>query len=59
MTISYAKVCATLAMIHIDLNWADGQYFNTLMDIVEEYTNIGKKPEKKKVDASDIGKFIV
>lgn len=59
MTISYAKVCATLAMIHIDLNWADDQYFNTLMDIVEEYTNIGKKPEKKKVGASDIGKFIV
>lgn len=59
MTISYAKVCATLAMIHIDLAWADDQYFNTLMDIVDEYTKIGKKPEKKKVGASDIGKFIV
>lgn len=59
MTLSYAKVCATLSMIHIDLNWADDQYFNTLMDIMEEYANIGKKSEKKKVGASEIGKFIV
>jgi len=59
MTISYAKVCATLAMMHIDLAWADEQYFDTLMTIVDEYTNMGKKPEKKKVGASEIGKFIV
>lgn len=59
MTLSYAKVCATLAMARIDLNWADNQYFATLMDILEEYSKIGKKPEKKKVGASDIGKFIV
>ena len=59
MTISYAKVCATLSMVHIDLNWADNQYLYTLMNIMDEYAKIGKKPEKKKVGASDIGKFIV
>ena len=59
MTISYAKVCATLSMVHIDLNWADDQYLYTLMNVMDEYAKIGKKPEKKKVGASDIGKFIV
>ena len=59
MTLSYAKVCATLSMIHIDLNWADDQYFSTLMNIVDEYGKAVKKPEKKKVGASEIGKFIV
>ena len=58
MTLSYAKICASLAMIHIDLNWADDQYFITLMNLMDEYTKIGKKPERKKVGASDIGKFI-
>ena len=59
MTISYAKVCASLSMARIDLNWADDQYFTTLMNILDEYAKIGKKPEKKKVGASEIGKFIV
>lgn len=59
MTLSYAKVCATLSMAHIDLNWADDQYLFTLVDIMEEYSKIGKKPEKKKVGASEIGKFVV
>ena len=58
MIISYAKVCATLSMTHIDLNWADEQYLTTLLKILEEYAKIGKKPEKKKVGASEIGKFI-
>lgn len=59
MTISYAKVCATLSMMRIDLNWADEQYFSTLMTVVDEYAKISKKPEKKKVGANEIGKFIV
>lgn len=59
MTISYAKVCASLSTARIDLNWADDQYFYTLMNILDEYTKIGKKPEKKKVGASEIGKFVV
>ncbi len=58
MILSYAKVCATLAMMHIDLAWADEQYLSTLFDILDEYGKLGKKPEKKKVGASDIGKFI-
>ena len=46
-------------MMNIDLAWADEQYFSTLMDVAEEYAKLNKKPEKKKVGASDIGKFIV
>lgn len=59
MTLSYAKVCATLSMMHIDLNWADDQYLFTIMNVLDEYTKLTTKPEKKKVGASEIGKFIV
>ena len=59
MTLSYAKVCATLSMMRIDLNWADDQYLSTLMNILDEYGKMTKKPEKKKVGANEIGKFIV
>ena len=58
MNLSYASLCSVLATMHIDLNWADDQYFNTLLKIIREFNKLGKKPEKRKVTASEMGNFI-
>lgn len=58
MNLSYASLCCVLATMHIDLNWADDQYMTTLLKIVREYNKLGKKSEKRKVTASEMGNFI-
>jgi len=57
--LSYGVICATLSRLNINLQWADDQYLPVLMTIMGEYTKSIKKPERKKVGASDIGKYIV
>lgn len=58
MNLSYAVMCATLTRMNINLMWADEQYPATLFKVIGEYVKVGKKPEKRKVGSSQIGKFI-
>lgn len=51
-------MCSVLATMHIDLNWADNQYLSTLLKVIREFNKLGKKPEKRKVTASEMGNFI-
>lgn len=47
-----------LTMSKIPLEWADGQYWSTLVEVVSEQSKLFKKPQKKKVDNSMMNKFI-
>lgn len=47
-----------LAMSKIPLEWADNQYLVTLLAVVSAQTRMMKKPQKKKVGVSDMGRFI-
>lgn len=58
MNLSYAVICATLTRMNVNLMWADEQYPATLFKVIGEFAKMGKKPEKKKVGSSNIGKFI-
>lgn len=49
---------ALLSVLHIDLNWADDQYWCTLLAVIRE-TNIIRTPKKKeKVTASEMQQLI-
>ena len=56
MTISYAMVCAVLAKLNIDLEWADDHYLTTLFDIIGE--SVKEKPHKETVGSAGISKYI-
>lgn len=48
-------------MFHIDLNWADNQYWCTLLDVLGEIDKCFDKPQEKKrvkVGADRIGLYV-
>lgn len=51
-------MCATLSMIHVDLSWADDQYWVTLIKLIREYTKAHTKPKKEKLTAKEMSGFI-
>lgn len=56
--VSYPKMVALLSVLHIDLNWADDQYWCTLLAVIRE-ANIIRTPKKKeKVTASEMQQLI-
>lgn len=55
---SYAKMSANLCVLGIDLNWADEQYWCTLLNIVREVADIRTPKKKEKVSASGMQNFI-
>ena len=59
MNLSYGSICAYLAMMHIELSWADEHYLSTIFNVMGEYAKLGTKPERKKVGSADIGKYVV
>ena len=51
-------MCALLGASKIDLNWADNQYWCTLLDVIREYSKLMTPKEKRKVTASEMQAFI-
>lgn len=49
---------AALCMAHIDLEWAENQYWCTLLKVIREMNKLTAPKEKKKVSASDMQKHI-
>ena len=49
---------AHLCVLGVDLEWADEQYWTTLLKIVREITEIRKPRKKEKVSASNMQNFI-
>jgi len=49
---------AMLCAIHVDLQWADNQYWITLIHLIGEYTKLHRKPKKEKVTAKEMAGFI-
>lgn len=47
-----------LTLVKIDLEWADGQYWETLWEVIGEISNCYKKPQKHKLNANEIKQFI-
>ena len=49
---------ASLSLLGIDLQWADNQYWTTLMKVMGDIIKIKKPRKREKVSANSIGKFI-
>lgn len=49
---------ANLCVLGIDLNWADEQYWCTLLKVVREITDIRTPKKKEKITASGMQNFI-
>lgn len=47
-----------LALSDVSLEWAEGQYWATLFAVISEKTKLMKKPQKKKVSANDMRRFV-
>lgn len=58
VVITYAKLCAMLSAYHIDLNWAQDQYWSTLFAVISEQQKLRQKPQKQKATASDMSRFV-
>ena len=56
--ITYAKVCAMLALSDVSLEWAESQYWSTLFAVISEKAKLMKKPQKKKVGANEMRRFV-
>lgn len=49
---------AALCMAKIDLNWAEDQYWCTLLKVIREITKLNAPRQKEKVSASQMQKYI-
>lgn len=49
---------ALMTTAGIDLEWADGQYWTTLFDIIKNITILRTPKKKEKVSASKMAQFI-
>ena len=49
---------ATLSVLGIDLEWADNQYWSTLLGVIREATEIRTPKKKEKVSAKEMQNFI-
>lgn len=58
LIISYPMLNAMLCAIHIDLQWADNQYWITLIKVIGEYTKMHTRKKKEKVTAKEMAGFI-
>ena len=56
--ISYPKMIASLCALGIDLNWADDQYWITLLQVIGESVKLRTPKKKEKVSASAMQKYI-
>ena len=49
---------ASLSVLGIDLEWAEDQYWSTLIRVIGEIVKIRTPKKKQKVTASEMGGFI-
>lgn len=49
---------ASLCVLGVDLNWADDQYWSTLVNIIGASARIRTPKKKEKVSAPSMQKFI-
>ena len=49
---------AYLCALGVDLEWADNQYWTTLVQLIREATEIRTPKKKEKISASQMQKFI-
>lgn len=49
---------AVLSTAKVDLEWADDQYWCTLLKVIREIAKINAPKEKKKVSAGEMSHFI-
>ena len=47
-----------LALSDVSLEWAEGQYWSTLFAVISEKAKLMKKPQKKKVGANEMRRFV-
>ena len=49
---------ASLCALHIDLQWAEDQYWSTLLNVIGEITKMRTPKKKTKVSANEMQRFI-
>lgn len=49
---------SSLCVLGIDLEWADNQYWSTLIKVIGEIVKIRTPKKKEKVTASQMSKYI-
>ena len=49
---------ASLCALGIDLNWADDQYWSTLLNVIGEMTKLRTPKKMEKVSAPQMQKYI-
>lgn len=55
---TYPKMCAILSLMHMDMSWANEQYWGTLFEIIFEYNKLVSPKKKEKIGGKQLMSYV-